>query len=225
MNRDDTTPVWRGPYKVALAGLLAIQFVAATIIGTGELLANDQHSIVPPVAITVAIPVALFLLAYVASERFRGFVLAQDLRLLTMMQLWRVIGFGFLSLYAFGALPGLFALPAGLGDVAIGVAALFVVARMDKDPDTVTSRGFVRFHLLGLFDFTVAVAAAGLSSGAFPALVADGVTSAPMDVWPLNIFPSFLVPAFIILHLVVLLKVRALRRTAAEPTKAVPHAA
>ena len=34
---------------------------------------------------------------------------------LTTLQLWRVIGFAFLALYAFDTLPGLFALPAGWG--------------------------------------------------------------------------------------------------------------
>ena len=54
--------------------------------------------------------------------------------------------------------------------------------------------------------------------GGFPSLIADGVTSAPMDVWPLNLFPSFFVPIFIILHLSVLLKVRHLRQAARHQT-------
>jgi hypothetical protein len=161
----------------------------------------------------------------VSSARFRRFVLAQDMRTLTMMQLWRVIGFAFLALYAFGALPGLFAWPAGLGDVAIGLAAVVIVARMDRDPEFATSPGFVRFHLLGLFDFAVAIVTAGLSAGAFPGLIPGGITSAPLDVWPLNLFPSFLVPAFIIVHLTVLAKVRDLRRAAADPKAATLRAA
>ncbi len=64
-----------------------------------------------------------------------------------------------------------------------------------------------------LFDFGVAIATSGLSAGAFPHLIAGGVTSAALDVWPLNLFPSLIVPAFIILHLTVLLKVRQLRRS------------
>lgn len=211
------TSVWSGPQKASLAGLLLIQFVAAYVIGTGHFLTNDQNSLFAPIAITAFFPVTLFLSAYALSPRFRDFVLSQDLRTLTMMQHWRVLGFTFLTLYAFGALPGLFAWPAGLGDVAIGLAAVVIVARMDRDPDYVRSPGFVRFHLLGLLDFAIAIATAGLTAGAFPGLIPSGVTSAPMDVWPLNLFPSFGVPAFIILHLVVLLKVRHLRRAAGVP--------
>lgn len=207
---------WTNKHSAILAGLALVQFVAAYLIGTRGLLTNDQQLMFPPIAVTMVIPVTVFLLAYATSSRLRGLLLSLDIRTLTMVQLWRVIGFGFLTLYAFGVLPGLFAWPAGLGDVAIGLGALFVVARMDRDPDYQTSKGLVRFHLLGLLDFVIAFATVGLSAGAFPGLISNGLTSAAMDVWPLNIFPSFLVPAFIILQVIVLLKVRYLRKASRE---------
>ena len=224
MTTHDQKTLWTVKRKAWLAGLMLVWFVAAYGIGTGQFLTNDGQSVFAPIALSAFVPVALFFAAYGLIARFRDFVLAQDIRTLTMLHLWRVIGFVFLPLYAFGVLPGLFAWPAGLGDVAIGVAALFVVTRLNCDPDYATSPGLVRFHLLGLLDFAVAVATAGLSAGGFPDLVVGGVTSAPIDVWPLNIFPSFLVPAFIITHVVVLLKVRHLRRLAGKGADAVPLA-
>jgi hypothetical protein len=208
---------WNRPRIVAVAGLTLAWLTATYLIGTGQLLANDQQSFFAPIA--------AFLTAYGLFPRFRHFVLSQDIRALTSLQHWRVVGFAFLPLYFFGVLPGLFAWPAGLGDVAVGVAAPFVVARLGREPDYVTSTGFLWFHFLGLVDFAVAIATAGLSAGAFPGLVAGGLTSAPMDVWPLNLFPSFLVPIFIILHLSVLLKVRHLRRAAQPGMAAVAESA
>ena len=190
------------------------QFAAAYYVGTSHLLANDNQLPVPPIAITVVVPVTGFLAAYFLSARFREFVFAQDVRTLTMMQLWRVIGFTFLTLYSFGILPGLFAWPAGVGDVAVGVAALFAVHGIDRDANYVTTPSFVGFHVIGLLDFVVAFITVGLVAGAYPSLISGGLTSAAMDVWPLNIFPSFGVPIFIILHLTVLLKVREMRRIA-----------
>ena len=99
------------------------------------------------------------------------------------------------------------------------------VARLARDPSFARSARFVTYHALGLLDFAVAVAAASLASGAFPALVSGPVTAAPMEVWPLVLFPSFIVPIFIILHLVVFLQVRALRRAADHPTRAAWQAA
>ena len=212
-----TSVRWSTAQKAGLVAALAAQFAVAYAVGTGHLLTSDAQGFFAPIAVTVAAPVSLFLAAYALLPRFRAFVLAQDIRRLTMLQHWRVLGFVFLALYAFEILPGLFAWPAGIGDVAIGLAATFMVARIDRDPDYVLSSGFVRFNLLGLLDFATAIVTAGLTAGAFAGLTANGLTSAPMDVWPLNIFPSFIVPAFIILHLTVLLKVRALRRAATAP--------
>ena len=151
-------------------------------------------------------------MAYATSERFKAFVLAQDLRLLTAFQLWRVIGFTFLTLYAFGVLPGLFAWPAGLGDVAVGVMAAFVLIRMVREPSFIKTRSYLGLHFAGLFDFLVAIVTASLSSGAFPGLINNSLTSRAMEIWPLNLFPSFLVPIFIILHLSALFQVMQLRR-------------
>ena len=201
--------VWGG-----FAALLVAWFAAATIIGAEHVLVNEGGAVIAPIAITAAVPVAAFLAFYALFPGFRGFVLSHDIRTLTMLHHWRVMGFTFLPLAFFGVLPGLFAWPAGFGDVAIGLAAPFVVARIVRDPAWATSTGLVRFHLLGLLDFAVAIATAGLAAGGFPSLIADGVSSAPMDVWPLNLFPSFFVPIFIILHLSVLLKVRHLRQAA-----------
>jgi len=203
--------VWTTGHKLTLAVVLTIQFVFTYIIGTEKLLTNTQLSMFPPIALTVFIPVALFVLACILSRPFKKFVLAQDFRILTALQLWRIIGFAFLPLYFYGVLPGLFAYPAGLGDMAIGLSALYMVAKLNRDPAYAGSKGFLRFQYLGLLDFIVALATAGLASGAFPALASNGLTSAAMDVWPLNIFPSFIVPAFIILHLIVLLKIRDMR--------------
>ena len=214
MTQSANTPLWTPRRKVILAALLAMQLAAAYYVGTGHLLTNEARSLLPPIGVTVTVPVVLFLAAYALSQRFRTFVLAQDIRRLTMLQHWRVMGFAFLLLYAFNVLPGLFALPAGIGDVAVGLAATFMIAHIDRNPHFVTSNGFVLFNIAGLLDFATAIVTSGLATGRFPALVGEGVTVAPMDVWPLNVFPSFVVPVFIILHLTVLLKVRALRRAA-----------
>ena len=218
MNETKPKFVWKMGHKLALTSILAIQFAIAYAIGTGGLLTNTQLTIMPPIAATVLIPVVLFLLAYALLARFREFVLAQDIRTLTALQLWRVIGFTFLALYSFSVLPGLFAWPAGLGDVSVGLVAAWMVVNLDKNPNYAYSSGFMRFQLFGMLDFVAALAAAALSSGAFPSLITNGLTSSALDVWPLNLFPSFIVPGFIILHLVVLLKIRHARRLSMAAT-------
>ena len=209
--------------NISMAGLLILWFAAAYVLGTGHYMANDQQSFLAPIILSVALPVAIFLAAYGLWQPFRAFVLSQDIRTLTMLQGWRVIGFGFLLLYFFDVLPGIFAWPARLGDVTIGLMAPILVLRLNRDPDAAPSSGLIWFHLAGMLDFLVAAGTAMLASGAFPVLIPSGLTSAQMDVWPISLFPSFIVPVFINLHLSVLVKIRHLSRSAL-PTLAPAHA-
>lgn len=48
-------------------------------------------------------------------------------RILTSAQVWRITGFTFPLLEARSVLPAIFALPAGYGDMFIGVTAFFLL--------------------------------------------------------------------------------------------------
>ena len=71
--------------------------------------------------IAVLGPPTVFAVAYAASARVRSLALGLDLRLLTAMQAWRVIGGMFLVLMWLRVLPGTFAWPAGIGDLVVGM--------------------------------------------------------------------------------------------------------
>jgi hypothetical protein len=213
-------PLWTSRAKAYAATILISLFALAYGIGASGVLAGSTVSAFRPIALTAILPPLLFLAAYAISKRLRQFVLAQDLETLTMLQHWRVLGFAFLLLYAFDRLPALFAWPAGLGDVAVGLLAPIVVMQMAKDPAFVQSWRFLGFHIVGMFDFAIAVATASLASGVLPSFVSNGITSGPMEVWPLNIFPSFFVPIFIILHLAVFLKIADRRPAPGKPPEA-----
>ncbi len=208
---DESSP-WTPRAKTLAAVILTAWAGLAAFVGTTGIAASAPGAVFQPIALTAALPVLLFVAAYLASPRFKAFVLDQDIARLTSFQHWRVVGFSFLLLYAAGQLPGIFAFPAGVGDVLVGLFAPLIMARLAADPSFVRSRRFVAYHGLGLVDFAVAVTAASLASGSFPAIHAGPLTSAPMELWPLNLFPSFIVPLFIILHLSVFLKLVALRR-------------
>ncbi len=127
------------------------------------------------------------------------------------IQAWRWAGFGFLTLYFYGVLPGIFAWPAGLGDIAIGVTAPLVLASLLRRPGFAGSKSFVAWNLSGILDLTVAV-----SIGALVPLLAPNfygaVSTAPMTQLPLVLVPTYLVPTFLILHLTALFQARRLGR-------------
>ncbi|WP_426664378.1 hypothetical protein [Rhodanobacter aciditrophus] len=167
----------------------------------------------PPVAIAIGVgaPLLLFFAALRISPSFRAFVLSLDLRLITGMQAWRWAGLGFLSLYAHGVLPAMFALPAGLGDMAVGFAAPWMILALVRRRDFAASRAFVRWNVLGMLDLSVAIAlgtlSASLSTGA-----PGEITTAPMATLPLLVIPAFLVPLFLMLHTAALMQSRLVAR-------------
>jgi hypothetical protein len=99
--------------------------------------------------------------------------------------------------------PGVFAWPAGLGDIAIGVTAPWVAIALVRRPGFVTHRVFVVWNLLGTLDLVVAVSIGGLNS-ALASGVAGEVTSGPTAQLPLVLIPAYFVPLFIMLHLAAL---------------------
>ena len=198
---------WSLSARIIVTLLLAAWFAAAAAAGMAGTFAAGAEQLARPVLLTILAPMALFLGAYAGSEDFRRFILSRDIRLATMLQSWRIIGFAFLALYAYDVLPGLFAWPAGLGDMAMGLSAPLVAWALLRRAEFATSRGFIVWNLLGLLDFAAAAVTSTLASGAVAGLVTGPVTAAPMEVWPLILFPAFIVPLFMMLHLTVLLQV------------------
>ena len=70
------------------------------------------------------------------------------------LQVWRVGGLFFLVEWARGHLPGGFALPAGIGDVLVGLTAPLVAAGLARHQG---ERAFAWWNGLGLLDLVVAV--------------------------------------------------------------------
>lgn len=190
--------------------LLALWFTLVFFLAAAGAFVTPPGSPPLPVGMGVTVPIVAFLVAFAVSPSFREFVLAIDLRLAAAIQAWRFAGLGFLALYANGLLPGFFAWPAGLGDIAIGVTAPWVIVALIRNPGFAASPVFVVWNLLGILDLVVAVATGVTSSGLAPGLVGP-VTTAPMALLPLVLIPVYFVPIFVMLHLAALLQARRMK--------------
>jgi hypothetical protein len=118
----------------------------------------------------------------------------------------RVVGVLFLIVMALGHLPAAFALPAGLGDIAIGVAAPFVARRLARGNG---AAGAVRFNVLGILDLVVAVSIAFLLFE----FVEVTPSTAPLRLLPLALIPTTAVPLAVALHIVSLRQLRTAARS------------
>lgn len=115
------------------------------------------------------------------------------------VQFYRALGVIFLLLYAGGHLPGLFALPAGIGDVLVGILAPFAAMAYARSPEKAAGR--VRlWNLLGISDLVIAVTTGFLTSSSPLQLAAFDRPSTLIGMFPLALIPVFAVPLSILLH-------------------------
>lgn len=180
-----------------------------------KLAANGSFALLPgyaPVLTLAAIlgPPLIFALALLSIPRFRSWALSLDPALLTALQGWRILGGGFLMLYAFGHLPGFFAFPAGVGDMAVGLGAPFAAVALASGKLRLDSRKMLSVHITGMLDFVVAISTGIIARNQIPGLV-EGVTSSAMGELPMVLIPAFAVPTFIILHMIVLVQIWEVR--------------
>jgi hypothetical protein len=205
-------PSGRRGVVLAVASVLAVWFALVVFLGAAGAFTTAPGTPPLPIAIGVAAPLLLFLASIWLSRSFRDFVLSVDLRLIAGIQAWRWAGLGFLSLYAHHVLPAVFALPAGLGDMTIGVTAPWMVLALVRKPGFATSAAFIRWNLFGILDLVVAI-----SIGTLSTLLSTGapgeISTAPMATLPLLLIPAFLVPIFLMLHTSALLQSRQLIRS------------
>jgi hypothetical protein len=210
----DSRPGGRGRMRLAVTTALTVWLLLVLAFGAAGAFVNAPGTPPLPIAIGVAAPLVLFFASLRFSQSLREFVLSLDLRLIAGMQAWRWAGLGFLSLYAQKVLPAVFALPAGLGDMAIGVTAPWIMLALIRQPGFAASGTFIRWNVLGILDLIIAVSIGTVS--AFLATGAPGeISTAPMATLPLLLIPAFLVPLFLMLHTAALMQSRRLIRSRA----------
>jgi hypothetical protein len=127
---------------------------------------------------------------------------------LVLPHAFRVTGVFFLLYLALGRLPALFALPAGLGDIAAGIAAVLVALRLAQGAGR---RAGLWFNAYGLTDLAV-----GITLGALTGYGLLHVTpsTAPIGELPLALVIAADVPLMIALHITCLVTLARAARPA-----------
>jgi hypothetical protein len=198
-----------GKARTAVWLVLVVWLLLALILGANGVFAGEPGAPPLPIFAGAIIPILVFLAALWSGGSFRDFVMSLDLELAAGIQAWRFGGLGFIALYAYGVLPGLFAWPAGLGDMAIGITAPWVVFALRRRPEFARSRIFLVWNLLGILDLITAVSLGAISS-VLGLGIAGEITTFPMAQMPLVLIPVFLVPLFVMLHVTSLMQARRL---------------
>jgi hypothetical protein len=182
-------------YRKLTAGLIGAWFIFSLSASGLNVFRNDSDRLVLPLLLAAIGPIMLFFSWFASSPAFRQFVRSLSPHALTMAQTWRITGFVFIILNVYGLLPGVFAVPAGLGDMAIGATAPLIARRL---VNANKRRGFILWQVLGISDLLMAV-----TLGATARLIGGhGIRMAAMTVLPLSLVPSFIVPLLLVFHVI-----------------------
>jgi hypothetical protein len=184
-------------WLVAVAVLVSWQLLGETLARAGVFI-NAPGRLGPWMGVAVVLPVILGLAGIAASSTARRIVAATPLWALIAIQIYRIVGGVFLILWAGRHLPGVFALPAGFGDVATGIAAPIVGYTIARWPDK--QRTVARWNAFGIADLVVAVTTAFLTSPGAAQLLAFDAPNRLITAYPLALVPLYAVPVSLILH-------------------------
>jgi hypothetical protein len=207
---------------IAMGIVWAAWVVASALLADAGVFGFAPTRAVPPIpfGVMAGLAVALLLTRVPTARR----ILAQPDALwrLTLPQMFRPVGAAFLVAMALGQLPAVFALPAGLGDIAIGVEAAFVARALRRG---VVGRGAVWLNILGLADLVVAFGIAFTAAPGPGRLLLVSPSTDAISTLPLVLIPTTVVPLAVTLHVLSLRKLTAvtqIRTTTATPVRSTP---
>jgi hypothetical protein len=120
---------------------------------------------------------------------------------------FRVAGVAFLIVMALGHLPALFALPAGLGDISVGIAAPLVTRKLARGTG---HRAALWLNVFGMTDLVLALALGALIGFQ---LIHTTPSGAPISGLPLALIPTVDVPLLLALHITSVSALRKAPRT------------
>jgi hypothetical protein len=150
-----------------------------------------------PLAIIVPLVVGLILLT--RSKSIAAVIDAIPASWLVGVQVYRIGGGVFVGHWILGNVPGEFALPAGLGDVLVGILAVPAAYWLSTGSDG-ARRAAYAWNLLGIADLIDAIVLGVLTGPGRLQMLALGHPNLQGGMYPLVMIPAFGVPLSLILH-------------------------
>jgi hypothetical protein len=208
--RTNYSPTNRIAAWVTVALILALWIATTWTLAAHGVFRGGITRNLPALPVAVLLPVLIAPVFLTGSRGIGALLDATPASWLVGLQVYRVLGGVFLVYWIKGAMPGAFALPAGLGDVATGLLALPAAVWVSSGSGIGRKIG-IRWNLLGLTDFAVAIAMGMLTSPGPAHLLALDHPNTQLATFPTVMIPAFAVPNSILLHI---LSLRQLKRLA-----------
>jgi hypothetical protein len=200
---------------VSILGIVLFGWlILALFLGWQGIFRSALNQQVPYIALAIGLPILVGALFVRGSKQVREIIEAVPQSQLVAFQFYRVLGVTFLVLYAAGQLPGIFFLPAGWGDLMVGITALVVGARAARSEN---DQLVTLWNWLGISDLVIALATGFLSAPGRFQIFSLEAPNVLIGSFPLVMIPIFAVPLSIVLHLASLSKIWAAQRAVMKP--------
>jgi hypothetical protein len=199
-------------FRISATIYLLVWWIAAVALGSSEFLHATTSTVFPAIALGVSLPILMGVLLLRRSSLLNRVIEAIPIQWLVGFQLYRAFGLICLVLYASAHLPAEFAIPAGLGDVLVGVTAP-VIGYLFFKGYRWSCLAVLGWNLVGILDLVIAVTVGFLSSpGPFHVLAIE-TPNELITAFPLVLVPVFAVPLSVVLHLATLKRLRSVLGT------------
>src|SRR5438876_3173641 len=214
LERTDLTPGQRRTTWLAIMVLYTLWAAVAWTAAVNGVFRTGVFPL-PLLPLAIFVPVIIGAPLLLLSKRVGQLLDAMPTTWLVALQLYRVFGNQWLAYWLLGLLPGLWALPAGTGDVLTGLFA--VPAAIALATGTVEGRkAAILWNIFGIADFVVAITLGMMiTPGPFQLIVPDG-PNVGLDGYPNVLTPAFVVPSSILLHVLSLRQLRRRSRSGAR---------
>jgi hypothetical protein len=169
---------------------------------------------VPALPIAIILPLLIVLPVLLRSRRIATILDATPPHWLVGLQVYRIFGGIFLVAWAQSELGGVFALPAGTGDVLVGLLALPTAYLLYLAPRENRQRA-IAWNILGILDLVTAITIGFLSSPGPLQLIVQNPPSTLLGTYPTVLIPAFAVPLSLMLHALSLRQLARLQRNQA----------
>jgi hypothetical protein len=186
------------------AAVLAGWFAIALALALGGVY-SAASSRIPTIQFGIIVPIVIGCLMIWRWPSVSRLIDAVPRPWVIAIQFYRVEGVTFLMLYAAHLLPGVFALPAGLGDIAVGLLAATIGIGATGGRQ-LNPRSVLRWNLLGIADLIIALTTAFLTAPSAFQMYAFDRPNELISMYPLVLIPTFLVPLAILLHIISLIQ-------------------
>jgi hypothetical protein len=200
-----------GRTALAVGSSLGTWLLVVLAAGGAGLFRASPDVAFPVIAVGVALPIIAGLVVLPRLSGFKKLTASIPQAWLLAAQTPRILGAIFLVLYAQDKLPAHFALTAGIGDLAVGLAApavafWYAAGRPGRHGLAMA------FNVVGLLDLVMAIGTGFLSAPSPLQVFATTPSTEVMTVLPMVLVPAFLLPTLLTVHVISIRRLLAARR-------------